>query len=139
MRKRPPTTRCSITHKFEIRGRDELVEGYITVGRSEDGAPVEIFLIIAKAGETLRGIARCWGMSMSWCLQNGVPMSQIVERYKFQRFEPAGLTGNPDIEIAQSIADYVARWLEITFPSVPEIPSLPESPLPTGRIRHHGG
>jgi len=91
------------------------VEGYITVGLYEDGHPAEIFLILAKAGETLRGIARCWGMSMSWCLQNGVPLRQVVQGYKFQRFEPSGFTGDPNIQIAHSIADYIARWLEITF------------------------
>lgn len=115
MRKRPPTTRHSIIHNFEIRGKDESVEGYIVVGLYEDGFPAEVFLVLAKTGENLRGLARCWATCFSLCLQNEVPVTHLVEKFKFFRFEPSGWTNNPNIPYAHSIADYVARWLELTF------------------------
>lgn len=115
MRRKPPTTRESLTHRFEILAKDGPVEGYITVGMFADGTPAEMFLVLARAGESMRGLARCWATCFSLCLQSGIPLEHLVEKFKYFRFEPAGFTRNPDIPNAQSIADYVARWMELTF------------------------
>lgn len=115
MRRKPPTTRKSITHRFEILAKDGPIEGYITVGLFADGTPAEMFLVLARAGESMRGLARCWATCFSLCLQSGISLQHLVEKFKYFRFEPAGFTQNPDIPNAQSIADYVARWMEITF------------------------
>lgn len=116
MRKRPPTTRNSITHKFVIRAKDESSwEGYFTVGLYKDGTPAELFVVLGKSGETLAGMARCWATCFSMCLQSGVPIERLTDKFTFFRFEPAGFTDNPDIPYAHSIADYVCRWLEKTF------------------------
>lgn len=115
MRTRPPTTRNSITHRFEIRAKDEPVKGYVTIGLYPDGRPAELFIVLAKAGESLRGLARCWATCFSLCLQNGVPIETLIEKFKYFRFEPAGWSDNPRIRYAYSIADYVCRYLEDTF------------------------
>ena len=96
------------------------MEGYIIVGLYDDGLPAEMFLKLATAGEALRGLARCWSTCFSLCLQMGVPLEQLVEKFKYWRFEPAGWTSNPDIPNAHSVADYVARWLELTFVNNPQ-------------------
>lgn len=115
MRRRPPTTRQSITHRFEIKGKEEVVKGYLTVGLYEDGTPAELFVVLAKAGEALRGLARCWATCFSICLQQGVPLRTLVDKFKYFRFEPSGWTDNPAIPHAHSIADYVCRWIEAEF------------------------
>ena len=114
-RKRPRTTRRSVTHHFEINGKDGVVDGYITVGLYEDGAPCEVFLVLAKTGEAIRGLARAWATCFSICLQYGAPLDTLTQKFKYCRFEPAGMTDNEEIRIAHSIVDYVCRWLEITF------------------------
>lgn len=113
-RERLPDFRRSITHKLEIRGKTPL-EGYVTVGLYEDGRPGEIFIKLAKSGEALRGLANAWGIAMSFCLQYGVPLESLLSKYKFMRFEPAGMTANEDIPMAQSVVDYIARWMEGEF------------------------
>lgn len=115
VRKRLPKTRQSLTHKFSIHTKEGVVEGYVTVGLYEDGSPGEMFLVLARTGEEIRGMARCWAITVSLCLQNGVPLKDLIRQFKFFRFGSSGTTGNPEIPIAHSVADYVCRWLEITF------------------------
>jgi len=119
LRKRLPLDRKSITHKFVIHAKDGIIEGYVTVGLYDDGTPGEMFLILAKTGEALRGMARCWAICFSLCLQYRVPLNNLIERFKFFRFEPSGMTENEDLRTAQSIADYVCRWLEQQFDKKP--------------------
>ncbi len=114
MRRHPPATRRSITHKFVIRTKDEPVEGYITVGMYEEGTPAELFVVLGKSGEALAGMARCWATCFSICLQMGVPVEQLIDKFKFFRFEPAGFTDDPEI-FAHSIPDLICRWMEKTF------------------------
>ena len=106
-----PTTRDSVTHKFQIMGH----EGYLIVGLFEDGRPGEIFVRMAKEGSTLRGLMQgyCWAFSLA--LQHGLSVRQAIGRFKGMRFEPMGPTSNPDIPEALSVLDYVARYLELHF------------------------
>jgi ribonucleoside-diphosphate reductase alpha chain len=105
-RRRLPDTRESLTHKFSIEGH----EGYITVGKFEDGTPGELFVTMAKEGSTLSGMMDAFATSVSLLFQYGVPLSHLVEKFGYMRFEPSGWTGNPEIGMAKSIVDYVFRW-----------------------------
>jgi ribonucleoside-diphosphate reductase alpha chain len=111
LRRRMPSTRTSITHKFDIAGH----EGYLTVGLYDDGAPGELFITMAKEGSTIGGLMDTYGTAISLCLQYGVPLKTLVEKFAHTRFEPSGFTKNPDIPIAKSLPDYIFRWLGQTF------------------------
>jgi ribonucleoside-diphosphate reductase alpha chain len=106
-REKLPPERNSITHKFSIGGHD----GYITVGKYEDGRPGEIFIKMAKEGSTLSGVMDGLALAISIGLQYGVPLRAIVDKLMNTRFEPSGFTQNPDIRMASSLLDYIARWL----------------------------
>jgi ribonucleoside-diphosphate reductase alpha chain len=110
-RERLPDTRQSVTHKFSVAGH----EGYITVGLYEDGRPGELFITMAKEGSTVGGLMDCFGTAISICLQYGVPLEVLVNKFSHTRFEPMGHTPNPDIRIAKSLVDYIFRWLGNTF------------------------
>jgi ribonucleoside-diphosphate reductase alpha chain len=103
--------RHSITHKFDIGGH----EGYITVGLYEDGQPGELFLTMAKEGSTISGFADAFAQAISYALQYGVPLQDLVDKFSHVRFEPAGMTKNPDIRFAKSIVDYIFRWMAAKF------------------------
>ena len=111
MRHKLPSERSSITHKFSIGGH----EGYLTVGKYEDGNPGEIFIKMAKEGSTLSGIMDAFALSVSIALQYGVPLRALVDKFVNSRFEPSGYTGNPEIRYAKSIVDYIGRWLGAKF------------------------
>ncbi len=111
-RKRMPRERQSITHKFSIGGH----EGYITAGMYEDGTVGEIFLTdIGKEGSTLRGMMNSFATAISISLQYGVPLETLVRKFSYMRFEPEGITGNPEIPFAKSMPDYIMRWLASRF------------------------
>ncbi|MEA2218477.1 MAG: ribonucleoside-diphosphate reductase alpha chain [Solirubrobacteraceae bacterium] len=111
-RNRMPRERQSITHKFSIAGH----EGYITAGMYEDGTLGEIFLTdIGKEGSTLRGLLNSFATSISIALQYGVPLEKLVEKFSYMRFEPEGITQNPEIPFAKSMPDYIMRWLASRF------------------------
>ena len=111
VRRKLPDERQSITHKFSIGGH----EGYITVGMFEDGTPGEIFVTMAKEGSTISGLMDSFATSVSYCLQYGVPLKFLVDKFGHVRFEPSGWTGNPAIPYAKSIPDYIFRWLASKF------------------------
>jgi ribonucleoside-diphosphate reductase alpha chain len=106
-----PETRSSITHKFAVAGH----EGYLTVGLHADGRPGEIFIKMSKAGSTLSGMCQAFTRAFSLAMQFGLSLDDACSRFKGMRFEPMGLTQNPEIPEASSIIDYVARYLELTF------------------------
>jgi ribonucleoside-diphosphate reductase alpha chain len=110
-RRKLPDERNAITHKFDIAGH----EGYITVGLFEDGTPGEIFLVMAKEGSTISGFADAFAQAISYALQFGVPLQALVDKFSHARFEPSGLTKNPEIRFAKSIVDYIFRWLATKF------------------------
>jgi ribonucleoside-diphosphate reductase alpha chain len=111
MRRRLPDERHAITHKFDIAGH----EGYITVGLFEDGMPGEIFLVMAKEGSTISGFADAFAQAISYALQYGVPLQDLVDKFSHVRFEPSGMTKNPDVRFAKSIVDYIFRWMAAKF------------------------
>jgi ribonucleoside-diphosphate reductase alpha chain len=106
-----PVTRNSVTHKFAIG----LHEGYLTIGLYEDGRPGEIFIKMSKEGSTISGMAQAFCRAFSLSLQHGLTIKDAVVRFKGMRFEPMGMTSNPEIPEASSIVDYVARYLELHF------------------------
>ncbi|MEM1329423.1 MAG: hypothetical protein AAGG07_02555 [Planctomycetota bacterium] len=107
-RKALATTRESVTHKFSVGG----YEGYLTIGLYDDGSPGEIFLKMSKAGSALSGMCQAFCRAFSLSMQYGLPLEDACRRFKGMRFEPMGLTSNPDIPEADSIVDYIARYLE---------------------------
>ena len=111
VRRKLPDERQAITHKFDIAGH----EGYITVGLYEDGSPGEIFLVMAKEGSTISGFADAFAQAISYALQYGVPLQALVDKFSHARFEPSGLTKNPDVRLAKSIVDYIFRWMATKF------------------------
>ena len=111
VRRKLPDERPSITHRFDIAGH----EGYITVGMFEDGQPGEIFLVMAKEGSTISGFADAFAQAISYALQYGVPLQVLVDKFSHARFEPSGMTRNPEVRFAKSIVDYVFRWMATKF------------------------
>ena len=111
-RRRMPRERQSLTHKFSLGGH----EGYITAGMYDDGSVGEIFLTdIGKEGSTLRGMMNSFATAISISLQYGVPLETLVRKFAYMRFEPEGITTNPEIPFAKSMPDYIMRWLASRF------------------------
>jgi ribonucleoside-diphosphate reductase alpha chain len=110
-RRKLPDERHSITHKFDIAGH----EGYITVGKYEDGTPGEIFVSMSKQGSTISGLMDSFATAISYALQYGVPLQFLVDKFAHMRFEPSGFSKNPQIPYAKSIVDYLFRWLASKF------------------------
>ena len=110
-RRKLPDERHAITHKFDIAGH----EGYITVGLFDDGTPGEIFLTMAKEGSTISGFADAFAQAISYALQYGVPLQVLVDKFSHARFEPSGMTKNPEVRFAKSIVDYIFRWMATKF------------------------
>jgi len=110
-RRRMPDERRSVTHKFRVGEQ----EGYVTVGLYDDGSPGEIFVNISKEGSTIRGLMDSVAVLTSMALQYGVPLQNLTQKFRGVHFEPAGLTGNPQIPTASSLVDYIFRWLELRF------------------------
>jgi ribonucleoside-diphosphate reductase alpha chain len=110
-RKRLPTTRRAITHKFDIAGH----EGYITAGCYDDSTLGEIFILMHKEGSILSGLLDAFGIVTSIALQYGAPLEVLVNKMTHMRFEPSGMTKNRQIPMAKSIVDYIFRWLATKF------------------------
>jgi ribonucleoside-diphosphate reductase alpha chain len=111
LRRKLPDERHSITHKFSIAGQ----EGYFTVGLYEDGSPGEIFIKMSKEGSTISGLMDSFAVAISMCLQYGVPLRVLVNKFSHSRFEPSGYTTNKEIPIAKSLMDYIFRWFDLRF------------------------
>lgn len=116
VRRRLPRSRRS--HTFEFRVAD--CKGFVTVGEYEDGRPGEIFVRVSKQGSTLAGIMDAFAISLSHGLQYGVPLRAFVEAFTGMRFEPAGITDDPDLRIATSLMDYLFRRLAIQYLTLEE-------------------
>ncbi len=108
-RERLPKRRHSQTTSFAIGGG----EGYLTAGSYEDGRLGEVFLKFGKQGSTLAGVMDAFSIVTSVALQYGVPLETLVEKFTNMRFEPAGMTDDPDIRMGQSLMDYVFRRLAL--------------------------
>ena len=111
VRQKLPRMRNSKTFSFRVAD----CHGYATVGEFEDGRPGEVFLKVAKQGSTLAGIMDAFAISLSLGLQYGVPLEAFVEKFTNMRFEPAGMTDDPDLRIATSLVDYIFRRLVVEY------------------------
>ena len=111
VRKRLPKTRTSRTTSFSVGG----AEGYLTSGSYDDGGLGEVFLKLGKQGSTLAGVMDAFSVSISIALQYGVPLEAFVSKFVNMRFEPAGMTDDKDIRMAQSIMDYIFRRLALDY------------------------
>jgi ribonucleoside-diphosphate reductase alpha chain len=116
IREKLPRSRRSRT--FEFRVAD--CKGFVTVGEYDDGRPGELFIRVSKQGSTLAGIMDAFAIAVSHGLQYGVPLRAFVEPYTNMRFEPAGITDDPDIRFASSIMDYLFRRLALEYLSQEE-------------------
>jgi ribonucleoside-diphosphate reductase alpha chain len=145
VRQKLPRTRTAKT--FEFRVAD--CKGFATVGEYDSGQPGEIFLTVSKQGSTMAGVMDAFAKSVSYGLQYGVPLRAFVEAFTNMRFEPAGMTDDPDIRFATSIMDYLFRRLAIEYMSYderaelgifsvgerlqPTLPGVEESVTPTSQ------
>ena len=111
IRRRLPKSRPSRTTSFSVAG----AEGYLTAGSYEDGELGEVFLKLGKQGSTLAGVMDAFSVAISIALQYGVPLEAFVSKFVNMRFEPAGLTDDPDIRMSQSIMDYIFRRLALDY------------------------
>jgi ribonucleoside-diphosphate reductase alpha chain len=116
VRKRLPKSRQSRTTSFSVGG----AEGYLISGAHEDGELGEVFLKLGKQGSTLAGVMDAFSIAVSVALQYGVPLQTYVEKFTNMKFEPAGLTDDPDVRMSQSIMDYVFRRLALDYLSFEE-------------------
>jgi ribonucleoside-diphosphate reductase alpha chain len=115
-RKRLPKSRPSLTTSFSVGG----AEGYMTSGSYPDDGLGEVFLKLGKQGSTLAGVMDAFSIAVSIGLQYGVPLETFVQKFSNLKFEPAGLTDDPDIRMAQSIMDYIFRRLALDYLSFEE-------------------
>ncbi len=130
VRQRMPKTRQSVTHKFSVGGH----EGYITAGKYSDDSVGEIFLTdIGKEGSTMRGMMNAFATAISLGLQYGVPLEVFVNKFSYMRFDPEGITGNPEIPFAKSMPDYIMRWLASQF--IEDTDFLEEQGILTPEVR----
>jgi ribonucleoside-diphosphate reductase alpha chain len=116
IRERMPRRRMSRTSAFRVAD----CEGYVTVGEYEDGRPGEVFIKVSKQGSTLAGIMDAFSISISLGLQHGVPLATYIQKYSAMKFEPAGLTDDPDLRLASSLVDYIFRRLALDYLSYDE-------------------
>jgi ribonucleoside-diphosphate reductase alpha chain len=115
-RTRLPRIRRSNTFAFRVAD----CEGYVTVGEYEDGRPGEVFMKVSKQGSTLSGVMDAFSIAVSLGLQHGVPLSTFVRKYTNMRFEPAGITDDPELRLASSLVDYIFRRLALSYLSFDE-------------------
>ncbi|CAN2191634.1 NrdA Ribonucleotide reductase, alpha subunit [Candidatus Nanopelagicaceae bacterium] len=111
VRNRLPKSRPATTTSFSVGG----AEGYMTAGAYADGALGEVFLKLGKQGSTLAGVMDAFSIAVSIGLQYGVPLETFVEKFTNLRFEPAGMTDDADIRMAQSMMDYIFRRLALDY------------------------
>jgi ribonucleoside-diphosphate reductase alpha chain len=116
VRERLPRHRRSRTCAFRVAD----CEGYVTVGEYEDGRPGEVFIKVSKQGSTLAGIMDAFSISISLGLQHGVPLATYVRKYSNMKFEPAGITDDPELRIATSLVDYIFRRMALDYLSYEE-------------------
>ena len=110
-RERLPQRRAAVQTSFTVGGAD----GYMTTGQYEDGRVGEVFLKMSKQGSTMAGMMDAFSVAISIGLQYGVPLETYVDKFTNQRFEPAGMTTDPDVRMSQSIIDYVFRRLALDY------------------------
>ncbi len=126
MRERLPNTRKSLTHKFVLQhlqgnGKIVRIHLYIIVGLYPDGRPAELFFTVNKGDESLQGWCNMWAIAVSLCLQSGVTLDKLCEKFLYQDFPPHGFTENETIRSCTSIVDYVMKWMNQRFIRPPAV------------------
>src|SRR5439155_5308027 len=116
VRQKLPRVRTSKTFSFRVAD----CHGYVTVGEFDDGRPGELFLKVAKQGSTLAGVMDAFAISVSMGLHYGVPPRAYVKKFINVRFEPAGMTDDPDLRFASSLVDYIFRRLAVEYMPIDE-------------------
>lgn len=111
LRKRLPAKRPSETYSFSVAG----AEGYMTASSYPDNGLGEIFLKMSKQGSTLAGVMDAFAIAVSIGLQHGVPLETFVKKFTNMRFEPSGLTSDPDVRLSSSLVDYIFRRLALDY------------------------
>lgn len=109
VRRKPPNDRRSVIHKAVVGG----YKLYLTVGFYDDGQPCELFCRMGKTASTLSGAFDSFAIAVSMALQHGVPFDYLAGKFEGQRFEPSGVTTNPQIPEATSIPDYIFRFIRL--------------------------
>ena len=127
-RTRPPRRRAGQVTEVDIGGMDI----HITITELADGRPGEVFLRAGKQGSTIAGLCEALSLTTSLALQHGTPVQDVVTRLQAMRYEPAGLTNDPDIPQTCSISDYLARRLHALY-LTPEEPIVQALPTPQTR------
>jgi ribonucleotide reductase alpha subunit len=110
-RRKLPRPALGMTQNFNLGG----LEGYFTVNTYEDGTPGELFIKVKNHGSIMDGILDAFAKSISFALQYGIPLETLVEKYKGTKFDPAGVTGNEDVPMVDSIIDFIFKWIEIYY------------------------
>jgi len=110
-RLRPTRNRRGYTYEFDLSS----MSGTLTITELPDGRPAEIFVKVAKQGSTLAGLCESLSIATSLALQHHTPVIDVVRRMLNTRFEPSGLTGDPDVPFATSLSDYIARRLAVDY------------------------
>jgi len=125
-----PREHEAIGHRFNIGG----YQGLINAGKYEDGTLGEVTLTdIGKEGSMMSGLLKAYAKALSVALQYGIPLEVLVQSFTPMRFEPEGLTGNPEIPVAKSIPDYVMRWLASRF--IEDLDALENLGILTNEVR----
>jgi len=137
MRERLPNTRQSVTTKLVLhhkRGDSKVVRIhiYITAGLYPDGRAAELFFVVNGGDDSLRGWCNQWAIAISLCLQSGVTLEKLAEKFLHQNFPPNGFTESADIRNCSSIVDFTLKWMLATFTPKEPIPAKPASPDATG-------
>ncbi len=127
VRRKLPNTRNAIVHKFEV-GPTGSGEGYITIGKYDDGKPGELFITMSKEGSTVGGLMDTIGTLTSMALQYGVPLEALVKKFRHQKFDPSGMvyTGRKNIKTADSVIDYIFHYMGEEFGIKEEKPDEPK-------------
>lgn len=107
--------RKGTTRKFQIGFGADKIEGYATSGTYSDGVLGEVFILAEKQGSLVSGLMDAFATMFSFSLQSGVQLPRLLDKLKYTKFEPAGVTTDKDIPMASSIMDYLGRWLEMKY------------------------
>jgi ribonucleoside-diphosphate reductase alpha chain len=111
IRRRLPAQRPAKTFSFSVGG----AEGYIIAGEYPRDGIGEVFLKVSKQGSTLAGVMDAFAIAVSIGLQYGVPLEAFSQKFVNMRFEPSGITNDPDIRLASSLVDYIFRRLALEY------------------------
>ena len=115
LRFRLPSERDGTTHVFGLGVDENRIKAYITTGVYSDGTPGEIFLVADKQGSFISGLMDCFATLISISLQHGIPMQRMIDKFRWTRFEPSGMTRHSEVRSATSVVDYIMQWMNMKY------------------------